>query len=143
MIIWSAGIFSRVLFPGNDSRVCPGIFLDKIYSIVCHQDTAKSFFISGNKLLVCARCTGIYIGGLIFSVPALVFSRLLPRSKNWLLLSMAPMAADVLLNSIGIYDYSKWAAFITGVILGSASILYIFAGIEDYFSELKLSSDVR
>lgn len=143
MIIWSSGIFSRILLPGTVFKIFPGIFLDKIYSLVCHQDTAKSIFISGNKLQVCARCTGIYIGGLIFSVMALVFPRITPRSKKWLLLSLVPMAADVILYSVGIYDYSKWIAFITGLILGSASILYIFTVIEDYFSELKLSSDVR
>jgi uncharacterized membrane protein len=143
MIIWSSGIFYRVLLSGNISKIVPGIFLDRIYSLVCHQDPAKSIFISGNKLQVCARCTGIYIGGLIFSVIALIFSRITPRSKIWLLLSLVPMAADVILYSVGIYDYSKWIAFTTGLILGSASILYIFTGIEDYFSELKLSSDAR
>jgi len=56
---------------------------------------------------------------------------------------MIPMAADVLFYSSGLYFYSKWIAFATGLILGSVSILYIFAGIEDYFIELKLSSNVQ
>lgn len=143
MLIWYSGIFSNVLLPNNVTKVSPGIFLNKIFSLVCHQEASKSFFIDGEKLVVCARCTGIYTGGLIFSIVALLIPRMAPDTKNLLLLSMIPMAADVLLYSAGLYDYSKWLAFTTGLILGSVSILYIFKGIEGYFSELKMDSNVQ
>ncbi len=141
--VWFAGLFSNVLFSYGFPLIFPGLFPDKIYSLVCHQDAAKSFFIGGYKLEVCARCTGIYSGAAIFSIAGLLFSRLRPRDKKWLLYSMIPMAADVIFYSAGIYDYSKWVAFSTGMILGSASILYIFTGIEDYFLEFNLSSHAQ
>jgi hypothetical protein len=134
-LVWFVGIFSGILSTISPfSRNYTGLvflFTDKIYSIVCHQETAKSFFIDGNKLEVCARCTGIYSGAVIFSIAGLLFRKLRPRDKKWLL------------YSAGIYDYSKWVAFSTGMILGSASILYIFTGIEDYFLEFNLSSHAQ
>jgi uncharacterized membrane protein len=143
IFVWYAGIFSGVLLPEGFSKLFPGIFTDRMYSLVCHQDAAKSFFIMGQKLEVCARCTGIYTGGLIFSLTALFISPSVPRSGRWLILAMIPMALDVIMYSTGIYSYSKWAAFGTGLILGSVSILYIFKSVEDYFLELKMSSNVQ
>ncbi len=141
--IWFAGIFSNTLYSNGFPGIFPGLFPDKIYSLVCHQDRVKSFFITGQKLEVCARCTGIYTGALLFSVAGLIFSRLRSHDKRWLLYSMIPMAADVILYSAGVYDYSKWISFTTGLILGSVSILYIFTGIEDYFFGFKLNSNVQ
>ena len=134
--IWFTGIFANTFYSSGFSGLLPGLFPDRIYSNVCHQDSAKSFFIGGQKLEVCARCTGIYTGALLFAILGLIIHRILPRDKKWLLYSMIPMAADVIFYSTGLYSYSKWAAFSTGLILGSASILYIFTGIEDYFLEL-------
>ncbi len=141
--VWFAGIFSNSLYSNSFQGLLPGLFPDKLYSLVCHQDQAKSFYISGQKLEVCARCTGIYTGVLLFSLTGLIFRRLRSRDKKWLLYSMIPMAADVILYSAGLYNYSKWVSFSTGLILGSVSILYIFTGIEDYFFEYKLSSNVQ
>lgn len=143
MIVWYTGIFSGVLLPDQFSKLFPGIFLDRTYSLVCHQDAAKSFIIMGQKLEVCSRCTGIYTGGLVFSLIALFIPKVKPRTAKWLILAMVPMTLDVIMYSIGIYGYSKWIAFSTGLILGSASILYIFKSIEDYFLELKMSSNVQ
>ena len=141
-MIWFTGLFLNILLPDNISRIFPGIFIDKVYSLVCHQNADKSFFISGEKLEVCARCTGIYTGGLIFSIIAIMMPGIRSGSKNLLLLSMIPIALDVFLYWVGIYDYSKWIAFSTGFVLGSVSILYIFKGIEEYFSELRMDSNV-
>ncbi len=135
--IWFTGIFANTFYGSGFSGLLPGLFPDRIYSNVCHQDSVKSFFIGGQKLEVCARCTGIYTGAFLFGILGLMFQNLSPRDKKWLFYSMVPMAADVIFYSMGLYSYSKWAAFSTGLILGSVSILYIFTGIEDYFLELK------
>ena len=34
-------------------------------SIVCHQIPERSFHINGVQFPVCARCTGLYVGGLV------------------------------------------------------------------------------
>lgn len=143
LLIWCFGIFFPAIFHNANAYLFSHIFLNKIYSIVCHQQDSKSFFISSDKIEVCARCTGIYIGALIFSIPALLFPKLKPGSKKPLYISMGIMAADIILYTTGAYSYSKWTAFITGLILGSVSILYIFAGLEEIFSESKINSNVQ
>ena len=143
LTLWCFGIFFPVLFKSDESYLFSRVFLDKVYSLICHRDNAKSFFISGEKLEVCARCTGIYLGALIFSIPALLFPGIKPHSKRLLYSGMVIMATDIVLYSTGIYDYSKWVAFLTGLILGSVCILYIFDGIEEYFLESKLNLNVQ
>lgn len=41
--------------------------MDTLFSFLCHQHTARSFWIDGHVLPVCQRCTGLYLGlGLSF-----------------------------------------------------------------------------
>lgn len=34
-------------------------------SVICHQRPDRSFFVEGHQLPVCARCTGLYLSGLV------------------------------------------------------------------------------
>ena len=38
-------------------------FLYAVGSVICHQLPDRSFFIDGWQMPVCARCTGLYLGG--------------------------------------------------------------------------------
>ena len=40
------------------------LFFDAVGSVICHQLPDRSFFLYGRQLPVCARCTGLYLGGL-------------------------------------------------------------------------------
>lgn len=37
-------------------------FIFAIGSVICHQLPDRSFFVDGQQLPVCARCTGLYLG---------------------------------------------------------------------------------
>jgi uncharacterized membrane protein len=39
---------------------------------ICHQDPARSYFVGGTQLPLCARCSGTYLGGLVTLVILLV-----------------------------------------------------------------------
>ena len=41
------------------------VFLYAAGSVVCHQRPERSFFWDGTQLPVCARCTGLYLGGAL------------------------------------------------------------------------------
>lgn len=44
---------------------------DNFFGKICHQIPERSFFIKGTQMLICARCTGLYIGimlGILFLV---------------------------------------------------------------------------
>ena len=36
----------------------------QFFSVVCHQDPARSFWIAGAPIAVCTRCLGIYLGAV-------------------------------------------------------------------------------
>jgi len=48
-------------------------------SVVCHQRPARTLFLFGNQLPVCARCFGLYAGAAGGAVAALIFT----ASRPW------------------------------------------------------------
>jgi uncharacterized membrane protein len=125
LLIWCIGFFSPV-FQSSLSLVSYPL-LNSIYSKFCHQDPSKSFYINENKLLVCARCTGIYLGALSVLFLSLIINFRIKTASEFklLLFSGLPMLIDVLLYNTGVYNYSKIIALATGLILGAAAAVCI------------------
>ena len=106
--------------------------ITKIYSSVCHQENIKCISFENTSMLVCARCSGIYFGALITAICSLFILRPLTKERL-LLISMIPIATDVLLVSLGIYSYSRFISFTTGIVFGSIIYLFILSEIEKFF----------
>ena len=137
LLFWCAGIFIEWFLPFENHLLFGLPFLQKTYSLVCHQQDAKLILFDKGETLVCARCTGIYLGLLFTSI--IVLFRM-PKEKppvKFLFLAAAPMIGDVILYSTSLYHYSKPAAFITGFLLGSVGFLYLYAGLNNLIHELK------
>lgn len=108
-------------------------FLKRTYSIVCHQESHKLITHAGAEMLVCSRCAGIYIGSLLAGLSAMFFT--FPGIKiKVLIISLIPLASDVLFYVFGLYDYSKLIAFSTGVLLGITLYLFLMYEMENLFS---------
>jgi len=136
-LIWFLGIFIEWFIKIDEQLVFALPFLQKTYSLVCHQEKNKLLLFGGIETLTCARCTGIYLGLLLSSFFVLIK---LPRWKlhiKLLLIAAAPMIADVLFASLNIYVYSKLIAFFTGLLLGSTGFFYLYAGLNNLILELK------
>ena len=140
LLLWNIGFSYQVIFPHTATSVVTYPILKSVYGIVCHQRTEKTFFVSGNRFLVCARCTGIYFGALIISLMSIFFFRHISFGIKLLYASMAPMLIDVLFTTFGIYPYIKIIAFITGLFFGSVVFIYILAAIENNFVDQKIKS---
>ncbi len=130
ILIWCLGFLSPIFFKELNYLVITYPFSKRIYSIVCHQITSKTFIINGERLLVCARCSGIYIGALFSSLISLFYSSKIIKNINLFLYSIILLTLDVFFSSAGIYHYSKLLAFLTGIFFGSVSFLYILNAIE-------------
>jgi uncharacterized membrane protein len=52
--LWNLSILAAPLF------ALPVVY--QFFSIICHQDPARSLHVLGEPLAVCTRCTGIYFG---------------------------------------------------------------------------------
>jgi len=136
--LWCIGFLSGALLPDSAYAIIASPFLKKIYGAVCHQHIEKTFLINGHYFLVCARCTGIYFGALLISLLSIFTFRKLPGRMNLLYLSALPMLIDVASTTMGIYQYSKIIALITGLFFGSAVFAYILASIENNFVDKSL-----
>jgi uncharacterized membrane protein len=136
--LWCLGFLSGALLPDSVYAIIASPFLKKIYGAVCHQHIEKTFLINGHYFLVCARCTGIYLGALFISFISIFILRKLPNRMNLLYISTFPMLIDVALTTTGIYHYSKIIALFTGLFFGSAVFAYILGSIENNFLDKSL-----
>ena len=135
ILTWNAGIYLGILTPLVSDSVLFYPMLHKGYSLVCHQQDAKLMEFFGIKTMVCSRCSGIYLGTLVFAF-LLIFVKF---SKNfrieYLILSAVPMIVDIILYSIGLYKYSKPTAFSTGFLFGSVGFYYFYISLEKLIVE--------
>jgi len=135
ILLWVLGIFIEVIIPQFDNLAFLYPFLKIIYSHVCHQQPEKVLSIDGNNLLVCSRCTGIYLGSLVASLILLFVPIIKINNIKYLILATVPMLIDVILYSSGVYSYSKELALFSGILFGIAGIIYIYNGLQILLAE--------
>src|SRR4030095_6343895 len=124
-------IVSAPLFAANGHiTVAQNIY--HLFSFLCHQLPERSFFVSGHKLAVCSRCTGIYSGAtLTLLLYPLVKSLRVSHTphRKWLIAAAIPLAIDFLLTFLGIWENTHTTRFVTGFILGSVVVFYVMPGV--------------
>lgn len=90
--------------------------LERGFSLVCHQQPERSFFLFGGSVAVCARCLGIYLGaavGLLIRVQRQVAMQLL-------IATVAVNAADWFAEFAGLHGNWMLMRFVLGIVLGTA-----------------------
>jgi uncharacterized membrane protein len=106
----------------------------RAFSLICHQQAARSFSLAGHQLAVCARCSGLYAG---FAAGALIYPILRPLAtsqapdRRWLFWAAAPTVIDFLLGFLGIWANTHASRSITGALLGFVSVFYVMPGLVD------------
>lgn len=136
LLIWCVGFSLKSIFPHSTEVHIFSPVLKKLYSTVCYQDNLKTFTVSGEKLFVCIRCTGIYLGALTFSFIS-IFIRQIRISKKVFLAGLSAIIADIIIYTSGMFSYSKYFAFVTGFVFGSVAFLYIIILLEKEFVNKK------
>lgn len=136
VLIWCIGIIWEIIVYFFPSAFVLLPFLKYNYSLVCHTDPEKLYSIGNFTTMTCSRCTGIYFGALISSI-IILLGIIKKVDLKILLLSSIPMFVDVILYSIGIYNYSHFVALLTGLLLGSVGIIYIQNTIIELFTNKK------
>ena len=132
ILFWNAGNFIQFLSLLNSKFLLLFPILKPTYHLVCHQQADKLINIAGVTTLLCARCTGIYIGGLFGAIFLLIKLKPMRLPTKYLLYSSVPMFIDVGMVIAGVYGYSKPISFSTGVLLGSVGIVYLTDLIEKF-----------
>lgn len=86
----------------------------EFFSRVCHQDPARSFWVWGVPVAVCARCFGIYLGAAVGAWVG--WSRQL--AVWFLAVAAAVNALDVLSEMAGLHGNWMDVRFVLGAALG-------------------------
>ncbi|MGH9509266.1 MAG: DUF2085 domain-containing protein [Terriglobales bacterium] len=104
----------------------------QFFSVVCHQDPARSFWIVGAPVAVCARCLGIYLGavaGAWITAPRGMILRLLAAT---VLVSML----DFLAESAGLHGNWPLMRCALGGILGASISALVMASANPHCNHL-------
>jgi hypothetical protein len=97
------------------------------FSIICHQDPARSWHLHGEALPVCIRCASIYFGFL-----ASLCIGLSPRTQ-WLRMAAAVMFCEFVVAHIAV-DLAL-ARSISGILFGLAAAPFVREGVEEMTRE--------
>jgi uncharacterized membrane protein len=129
---WCIGFLLPIFYSVQNPVVF--FFVKNIYASVCHQVNSKCITIGSGQMFVCARCAGIYFGGLTAVVLSLVlFTPFI--GNRFLFLSVLPLLTDVFFTTIKIYNYSQILAFSTGILFGIVLSLVILSELENFFNQ--------
>jgi uncharacterized membrane protein len=125
---WAAAIGLAPIL-GESSSLGAGLagLTYMIGSVVCHQHADRSFHLAAVQLPVCARCTGLYIGGAIGMVTWLIWRRLrfetvahvdAKRATLGLAITAAPTLLTVATAFAGVWDLSNAGRALLALPLG-------------------------
>jgi uncharacterized membrane protein len=101
----------------------PVLLLAALFSQICHQDPARSFWIGGAPLPVCSRCLAIYLGGFlgIAAYPWIVSWKLFTvLLKQAIFGSAGLVLLDAGLDLTGVWASTFLSRALTGALLGIA-----------------------
>ncbi len=129
--IWIFGFLSPILI--NLENPFTQFIFERIYSRVCHQDINKCVTVHNSSMLVCPRCTGIYLGAFLTGIIFLIIKSFRINLYSIIVMSL-PLLLDVLFITTGIYPYTKSFAFITGLLFGGMLYFVTISELENYFS---------
>ncbi|MBA4250176.1 MAG: hypothetical protein C0442_00415 [Chlorobiaceae bacterium] len=136
--VWLFGIFSSSILGESSFGLLANFYLSFLYSKVCHQADHKSFMLGVDQLLVCSRCTGIYIGVFFSLIISLFVSKNFSKKMLMIIyLAVFILLLDVLVNNYFLTNYFKISAFISGFIF--AFLISLFS--INYFK--KESYDIK
>ena len=118
-------LFLAALGPGIlDVRASESIgsWQYRVFELLCHQDSARSFNISGVQMAVCSRCISIYgfffFGMMSMPVFALVKPSLQKQEIKWLIAAILLNLVDVIGNYFGIWSNTHISRFLLGGAFG-------------------------
>jgi uncharacterized membrane protein len=128
---WVATLFAAPLLRAGGHGLSSAVVY-QVFAALCHQMPERSFHVAGYQLAVCARCTGLYVGGLAGLLFYPAFRPLALTSaprRSWLFLAAAPTTIDFALGILGVWENTHWSRFLTALPAGAACAFYVVPGL--------------
>jgi len=108
---------------------------------ICHQISARAFYLHGHPLAVCARCFGIY-AGFALCVWCYPLVRSLRRTdapaRAWLFAAALPAGVDFSLTFFGLWENTHLSRLLTGAVLGAGAVFFVMPGLVDLVQTRRL-----
>ena len=119
----------------QNERPTSATLLRLAYAPLCHQLPERSLVIGSAHQAVCARCSGLYLGGVAGLVIAGVWvvGRRSP-SPIWLAVAVVPTLIDAVLPFIGLPGLTNLPRLLVAAPSGFAAGLFLAIGIYDLFA---------
>ena len=130
-LLLAAGVFAAPIAAARHHAA--GTWLKLAYSPLCHQLPARSLKYLGIPLAVCARCTGLYVGGAMGLAAGFV---VLPRRRpaipvRWLAAAAIPTAVDGVLHLVSGVGLPSLARCVVALPAGAAAGWALALGLDD------------
>jgi uncharacterized membrane protein len=126
-----------VLVPLMQSAGTPGaLWIRAAYAPLCHQMSERSIELQGTPLAVCARCTGLYLGGALglFLAAWLVVGRARRPRPSLLAWAVAPTLIDALLPWVGLPGLPNLDRLIVSIPAGTVAGVFLALGVAELFA---------
>jgi uncharacterized membrane protein len=133
LVIVGLIVAAPLLLAHGDDSIAQAIYL--AFHPLCHQIAARSFYLAGHPLAVCARCTGLYAG---FAAGAALYPlmRSLQRrdtpARIWLLVGITPVTIDFAVGLLGIWANTHLSRFLTGALCGAVCAFFVVPGLMNW-----------
>ncbi len=113
--------------------------LHAIYAPLCHQDPERSFEILRGSQAVCARCAGLYLGGVagLLAAAWLFIGRGREPRPQWLAYALAPTVIDALFGWLGLPALAELPRHLLAWPAGFVAGLFLAVGVADLELSLK------
>lgn len=109
-----------------------GWVLRLVYAPVCHQIPERTLPFAGGAMAVCARCAGLYLGGIIGLISGAAGSAWARRTPVWLLVAAAaPTVIDALASFFGLWGLANLPRFLLAVPTGAVCGWFLAIGVGD------------
>ena len=107
---------------------------------LCHQKSERSFYLNGNQMPFCSRCTGIWLG-LAIGLGFMFFYKVELDNKfvYAIIIGLAPIGIDGFGQLFGFWESTNIIRLITGLLSGGICGISIGV-IIDEFKELKIKN---
>jgi uncharacterized membrane protein len=109
-------------------------FLRRAYGSTCHQRAERSMTVGGGRQAVCARCAGLYLGGLLgLGACAAAMTRPWWPRRRWFALVVVPSAVDALAGWLGWPALDNLPRLVLAVPAGCFAGVFLAIGVADLF----------
>jgi uncharacterized membrane protein len=128
--LWIAGSLAAPLLA--DAAPTASTLLRAAYAPVCHQETGRSLHPAGAPAAVCARCLGLYLGGLAGLVVGATLGAWRRRVPVWVFFAVvAPTLIDASLAFAGLPSLANLPRAALAVTAGGVAGWFLAVAVGD------------